>query len=215
VLPIRSRRRRAPWRRYVRRRSIHWLLAVLLAVVTAWTVSATVAGAEAARRRWGEERTVVVATRSLEPGTVIAPGDVRQERWPSGVVPEGALDTLPVGLVATDPIVPGEAVVASRLAPDGLHGLAALLPAGWRAFAVPSGPGALRVEQGDVVDVLATLEPAAAGGTGDEPTVLLAGAAEVLAVDEQSVTIAVPADAADDMAFALASATITLALRAP
>jgi Flp pilus assembly protein CpaB len=37
----------------------------------------------------------------------------------------------------------------------------------------------------------------------------------VLAVDEQSVTIAVPEDASTDMAFALASATITLALRTP
>jgi Flp pilus assembly protein CpaB len=188
---------------------------VLLAVVTAWTVGTTVARAEADRRRWGDDRTVAVAARVISRGTAIGAADVRLERWPTGVVPEGALDALPVGLVAIDPIVPGEAVLASRLAPDGLHGLAALLPPGWRAFAVPSGPGALRLERGDLVDVLATLEPAAAGGTGDEPTVLVAESAEVLAVDDQSVTIAVPASASEDLAFALASATITLALRAP
>jgi Flp pilus assembly protein CpaB len=191
------------------------MLAALLAVVTAWVVGTTVAGAEADRRRWGEERTVAVAVHRIAPGTVLDGGDMRFERWPAGVVPEGALDALPVGAVAIDLIVPGEAVVASRLAPDGLRGLTALLPPGWRAFAVPSGPGALRLERGDLVDVLATLEPAAAGGTGDEPTVLVAESAEVLAVDEQSVTVAVPADAAGDMAFALASATVTLALRAP
>jgi Flp pilus assembly protein CpaB len=215
VHPIRPRRRRAPWRRFTRRRSIHWLLAGLLAVATAWAVGTTVAAAEADRRRWGEDRAVAVAAHPIAPGTVIGGGDVRMERGPAGVVPDGALDALPVGAVAVDPIVAGEAVVATRLAPDGLHGLAALLPPGWRAFAVPSGPGALRVERGDLVDMLATLEPAAAGGTGDEPTVLVAESAEVLAVDEQSVTLAVPADATDDMAFALASATITLALRAP
>jgi Flp pilus assembly protein CpaB len=190
-------------------------LAALLALVTAWYAGTTVAGAEAAKRRWGSDRAVAVAARHLDAGTTVAEDDVRVERWPAGVVPAGALDGAPNGRVVVQPVEPGEALLAARLAPDGLHGLAARLPPGWRAFAVPSGQGALRLEPGDVVDVLATLEPAAAGGTGDEPTRLIAAGAEVLAVDDQSVTVAVPETSSTDMAFALASATITLALRAP
>jgi Flp pilus assembly protein CpaB len=203
------------WRRYARRRSTHWALAALLALVTAWYAGTTVASAEAAKRRWGSDRAVAVAARHLDAGMAISEDDVRVERWPAGVVPAGALDSAPVGRVVARPVEPGEAVLAARLAPEGVHGLAARLPPGWRAFAVPSGDGALRLDVDDVVDVLATLEPAAAGGAGDEPTVRIADAAVVLAVDEQSVTVAVPEASATDMAFALASATITLALRAP
>ncbi|MEY2437667.1 MAG: hypothetical protein QOF97_2503, partial [Acidimicrobiaceae bacterium] len=86
---------------------------------------------------------------------------------------------------------------------------------GSRAVAVPVGPDALHLQTGDLVDLLATLEPAAAGGSGNEPTVVVAESAVVLEVGEQSVTVAVPAADASGVAFALASGTVTLALRSP
>jgi Flp pilus assembly protein CpaB len=206
---------RSRWRRLARRRSTHWLAAGGLAIGTAWLAGTTLAGADAERRRWGEDRPVAVAAHRLEPGTTVARGDVIVRRWPRGLVPESALEAAPVGRTVVALVVPGEAVVSARLAPDGVHGLAALVPRGSRAVAVPVGPDALHLKTGDLVDLLATLEPAAAGGSGNEPTVVVAESAVVLEVGEQSVTVAVPAAAVSDVAYALASGTVTLALRGP
>jgi pilus assembly protein CpaB len=81
---------------------------------------------------------VIVASRTLELGTLIRESDLRTGDWP-GTLPHGALlrkeDVVGRGVMAA--IYDGEPVLESRLAPKGAGaGLAATIPAGMRAVAV-------------------------------------------------------------------------------
>ena len=81
---------------------------------------------------------VIVASRTLELGTLIRESDLRMGDWP-GTLPHGALlrkeDVVGRGVMAA--IYDGEPVMESRLAPKGAGaGLAATIPAGMRAVAV-------------------------------------------------------------------------------
>ncbi len=139
---------------------------------------------------------------------------------PVAVVPGDALVEAPVGRVALVALFPGEPVLADRVAPDGLRGVAALLPPGTRALTVPTGPGSPPVVEGDVVDVLVTVDPGGGdpgGGDpgGGDPTFPLVELAPVVAVGEAGTTIAVPTVDAARVAFALAAGRVTLALAAP
>jgi Flp pilus assembly protein CpaB len=125
---------------------------------------------------------------------------------PRAFVPDGALAEDPVGRTVLAPLYPGEAVLGRRLAPDGLVGVAALLPEGAVALAVPVGPAALHLRVGDVVDVLAT--------AGDGSTRVVAGDALVVDVREQTVTVAVGEREGPAVATALTQATVNLALTA-
>jgi pilus assembly protein CpaB len=133
---------------------------------------------------------------------------VALESRPEGVIPPGALSEPPVGRVALVALVPGEVLLDSRVAPEGLTGVAALVPEGWRAVAVPATTvtGAIPVlDIGDRVDVLVTL--------GEPPTVVVADDAVVVDVNDESVTVAVPRDDAPRVAFGVVAGGVTLALR--
>jgi Flp pilus assembly protein CpaB len=190
-----------------RRPLLYWCATVVAALAAAAVVGSLTARAEAAAARYGGLRSVVVVARPLDPGDEVAADDVRIDRVPRAFVPDGAFSSVPEGRTALVPLSPGEAVLASRLAPDGLHGVAALLPEGTRAMAVPAGPGALRVRIGDVVDVLATAP--------DGSTRVAADAAVVVDVGEATTTVAVLVRDAPAVATALTQATVTLALAAP
>jgi Flp pilus assembly protein CpaB len=180
--------------------------AFLLVAATGLTVSSLVGRASALASRWGAPERVAVATRSLPAGAVVASGDVVLRDVPSGLVPTGAVRRPPVGRALLAPLARGEVVTDARLAGEGVGGLAALLPDGARALAVPVGPGTPPLRRGDRVDVLATFE-------GDEPTFAVASGAAVLAVAPgKAVTVAVTADEAPRVAFALAQGAVTLAL---
>src|SRR5579885_2549668 len=140
-------------RRWHRRPLVRWSLAAALALTTAAAVRAEAHRAEAARRAWGNEQRVAVATRALPAGTVIAPGDVEVRSWPAGLVPSGALDRTPVGDTVRAAIARGEAVLADRLGRHGATGAADLVPDGWRALAVPTTSSSLAVADGSVVDL--------------------------------------------------------------
>lgn len=211
--PPRWRRR---WRAWRRRSSIAWwATAAALALVTGGVVRSAMVRSSALLDELGPMREVTVVVSPVDVGEVVDDGDVTTARRPSSMVPEGSFadaDSVSdrvAGRVALVPLVPGEVVVASKLAPDGLQGAAALLPEGMRALAVPAGPGGRPpVSIGDRVDILATLAP------GDAPTVVVAEAAIVLALDDESdaVTVAVSPDEAPAVASAITSGTITLAL---
>jgi Flp pilus assembly protein CpaB len=180
--------------------------AFLLVALTGITVSSLVGRASAMASRWGAPEQVAVAARFLPAGAVVASGEIVLRDVPSGLVPEGALRRPPVGRTLLAPLAQGEVVTAGRVAGTGVGGLAALLPDGGRALAVPIGPGTPPLRRGDRVDVLATFE-------GDEPTFAVASSAAVLAVTrDKSVTVAVTADEAPRVAFALAQGAVTLAL---
>ena len=189
-----------------RRPLVYWATVVAAAAACALVVGGLTARAERAAARYGGLGPVVVAVHGLAAGDEVAAADVRIARVPHAFVPDGALSAVPEGATVLAPIYPGEAVLAERLAPEGLHGVAALLPEGTRAMAVPAGPGALRVRVGDRVDLLATAV--------DGSTRLVAGATRVVDTREGTVTVAVRAPEAPAVATALTQATVTLALAA-
>jgi Flp pilus assembly protein CpaB len=184
---------------------------VVLILATALTVNGLATRADRALRRWGDTVPVAVATQPLAPGDVVSASAAVVRHWPRAVVPPGALHSVPVGRTVVTAIYTGEVIADGRVAPDGLHGVAALLPPGTRALTVPTDGPTVAVALGDRVDLLATFDPSAAGD-GD-PTFPVAEAATVVAVSDQSVTVAVAADDAPRLAFALAQGTVAIAVR--
>lgn len=191
----------------------YWVAVVALAAFTAFTVAGQVDKAGAQAARYGRLRPVVVATRTVELGSVVVPADVVLRPVPAAFLPDGALTAMGavVGRTAVVPLFRGSAVTATHLAPDGLEGVAALLPAGTRAVAVPTGPAPLALRRGDRVDVLVTFDPPPAG---EEPTFPVAEAAPVLDVGPEAVTVAVAPGEARRVAYAVAAGVVTLALTA-
>ncbi|MFZ6005106.1 MAG: Flp pilus assembly protein CpaB [Actinomycetota bacterium] len=188
-----------------------WAVVLTTALVTGWIVADSIAGAQEARDQWGSTTSVVVASRAVRTGEVIEPGDVSTERWPRALVPDSALTELPPGATATAPIVAGELLVAERLAPQGLSGVAALLPAGTRAVAIPTEPGlAPPLAVGDRVDVLVAL-PIELAGDGPPGFAVVTGAV-VVDTSDAAVTVAVPRDSAPRVAVALGQGAVSLAL---
>lgn len=205
--PPRWRRRWRAWRR--RSSFAWWTTALVLALVTGTFVRAALVRSSAVLHELGPLRPVPVVARAVDAGEVVEEGDVVVARRPSSMVPDGELDDDPTGRVALVPLIRGEVAVASKFAPDGLRGAAALLPEGMRAVAVPGGPGGRPpVSIGDRVDVLATLT---------EETVVVAAGAVVLAVanDSDAVTVAVPPEEAPALAHANTTGAVTLALTSP
>jgi Flp pilus assembly protein CpaB len=192
----------------------YWLAAFLVAALTATTVARLVGRAEAAAARYGSPRVVWVMRRPVPAGAALSADDVARRPVPAAFVPSGAVGSAVdlAGRTAVAPLARGEVVLAARLAGAGVGGVAALLPAGATALAVPVGPGTPPVRRGDRVDVLATFD-AGDGPAGAEPTFAVARSAPVLAVSgDKSVTVALSPEEAPRVAFAIAKATVTLAL---
>jgi hypothetical protein len=232
--PLVVRARRALARPLVRR-----LLVSLLALATALVVASLVGSAEAARRRWGETRSVAVATRDRAVGDAVGPGAAEVRRLPAALVPPSALSSPPrAGVLVRQPIAAGEPLVPVRLAPHGLTGAAALVPAGHRAVAVPLAPvAAPPLVVGDLVDLVAVVAGGGAGfgggafgggasgsdgvdvdagadmgaGSGD-PAFPLVEAAPVVAVGDDTVSVAVPSGDAPRVAYALTQGAVVITL---
>jgi Flp pilus assembly protein CpaB len=214
---MRIRRRVIARRRLVPRRVRHHPIVraaavIALVLLAASIVQRTSATAVDARRRWGQERTVVVAHHRIAMGSVIEADAITTESWPTALVPDGAIEQAPVGRTAVATIEPGEAVIAARLAPNGLRGFAALVPPGWRALAVPVGPAVVALAVGDHVDLIAGFD-AAKGSADKAPAFTVAENAIVVAVDDQRVTVAVLRGDATRVAFAIVAGTVVPALR--
>jgi Flp pilus assembly protein CpaB len=189
---------------------------LLVALITGAAVTSLVHSAEQAGSRWSDTRLVVVARHDLAPGDVVDAGAVVVRRLPRAAVADAAGDTPPVGAVVRFPIAAGEPVVNTRLAPDGLTGVAALVPEGNRAVAVPVGPaGTPPVREGDRVDLVALTTP-----TEDEPTdatpaapaTTLAEQALVVDTTDTTITVAVPTTLAPAIAYAAAQGLVALTL---
>lgn len=139
---------------------------------------------------------VAIVARPVPAGTALATADIRTARLPLAAVPDAEREARPLGRTARVDLVPGEVVLAGRLGP---RGLAALLPAGARALAVPAAAGTPPLETGQRVDLLAD------GG-------VVVAAASVLAVGDTGTTVAVPEMAAPAVAEAIAAGAVTLSL---
>ena len=187
-----------------RRPLVHWLLIATAAAVTAAFILDRAAAADAARERWGDTRTVVVATVDLRPGQRIGAADTRTENWPIALVPADALSALPDDAVVAASIGRGEPVARRRLGRAGAGPIASRLPAGTRGLSVPVGDTPPVVEPGDRVDIVAA-------DLGVGPRVV-ATDAEVVAVDARSVVVAVAVDELGAVAGALVAGSVVLAV---
>jgi Flp pilus assembly protein CpaB len=186
-------------------------LVATIALLSGVAVARTVQDAEDARAAWGRSATVLVATRDLAEGDRLDHSDVRLVAHPAPLVPAGALTSLPDDGRVASPVYEGEIVREERLAPRGASALAARVPAGARAMAIPVEPGVTPpVVVGDRVEVLVALPPEAAGG--GPPGFALATDVPVVDVTDAAVTIAVDRDAAPRVAVAFSQGAVTLAL---
>lgn len=178
-----------------------WLVVGVLAAATAGLTGQVLAGAESARRSWGQTLPVLVVDRAVETGEPLSAAVV-EARWPKALVPAGALEELPDGARASGPLDPGSPVtdaVIAEVEPDG---------DGRRRMAIPLGPARLPLEAGDHVDVWATTDPSLAGG--ELTTRRVATDAEVTSTGQAAVVVAVQADEVAPLTEAVALATVTI-----
>lgn len=190
---------------------LFWIVALALAAATASVVAGSIAAAEARARQWGARTEVPVAARDVEAGAVLTARDVVRRRLPVALLPRSGIATEPVGHAVVVPIVAGEVLLEAKVAPWGVRGIAAAMPPGSRALAVPRGDAAPPLHNGDHVDVLATFASSDTAA-GRDPTFPVAVNALVLDVTDNAITVAVTEHEAPRVAFALAQGTITLAL---
>lgn len=198
-------------RRIARTPVVFWSATAALALLTATATARLVGRAAAEAARYGGLRPVLVATRAVPVGATLTAADTAVRRVPAAFVPPGALRALPAGRRVVVPLHPGEAVLAAHLSPAGAGGLAALLPPGTRAVAVPTGEATPPVRVGDAVDVIAVF----ATDAGTEPAFAVARAARVVAVGGDRVTVAVSPEEAARIAFALVAGQVVLAAVGP
>ena len=195
--------------RFRRRPLPYWFLAGAVALATALLVARLVGDAAAERARWGSLRPAVVLRHHVDAGEPITSDDAQVRLLPAGVVPGDVLRHVPVDAVAAVELGAGELLVPRRLLGHGPSEVAARLPRGTRAIAVP-GAGALPLDIGDHVDVLATFDPETS--PGDVPTFTVARDAVVVHVGHDAVTVAVSRASAPKVAYALAAGAVTLVL---
>lgn len=202
-----------------RREVLWWATALALAVVTVAVLSGALGEAGTGADRWGPARPVRLASEPIEIGQTVEAGDVTVADWPAALVPPDPVIGDAEGRVAVAAIGAGEVLVESRLAPDGLRGPVALLPPDTRALAVPDVPGGLALRPGDVVDVLAVVDPFSLAAGADVvdggPAQVVAAGATVVAVTDDSTTVAVPIGRVPEVAAALGQGVVTLALASP
>jgi hypothetical protein len=179
------------WARLVlaRRPWIYWLATAVVASLVSLGATRALGDVDAARRSWGEQQAVWIATDAIEPGQAIAS---ERRDVPRALVPPGAVTDNP-GAIARQRIGPGEIVTTADVAAAGSAGL---IPAGWVAFTVPAPVD--HYATGDHVGVYA----------GDQ----FVAAGLVVGKGESELMVAVPADAAPAMAAALLADAVTLAL---
>lgn len=200
-------------RRLSRSPLVYWVAVIALACFTGSTVARSVGRAQAQAARYGHLRPVVTAAHPVDVGSVLRAADVVVRIMPAAFLPDGSLGATSavVGRTVVVPLFRGAPVLASNLAPDGLQGLAALLPPDTRAVAVPTGTASIPLRRGDRVDVLATFDPPA---PGEDPTFPVAEDALVVDVGPEAASLAVGPDEATRVAYAVASGTVALALSA-
>jgi len=174
---------------------------------------ARAADAEAA---YGRSRPVVVVVRPVAAGDPIGAEDVAVRHRPEAVVPEGALAERPDPATARVDLVPGEVLVAGRIAGHGRTGPAARLGPDERAVAVPLAVPGLPLASDDRVDLVS----GGAYGGGPEgdlpvgaPAEVVASGARVLEVGGDAIVVAVPAAVAIEVVAALTAGPVVAALR--
>jgi Flp pilus assembly protein CpaB len=203
------------------RAALAWAAAAVVAAVTAATVVSLLTSLRHQDQAFGALHPVAVARRDLAVGTRVTAADLTRRRI-RGEAPEpDALTTRQaVGRVVRVPMLRGATVTARHLVRTARDGLGGAVPPGQRAVRLVVEHG-LRPQVGDLVDVMATFDPETLGDS-DDPTIVLAPAVTVVAVDTTgdggdtvAVTVLVTPHQAIRVAFATVAGTISLALAPP
>jgi len=198
------------------------VVAVLASVLAFSSARSWAARIETTRPEVGPPVQVVVAARALRRGEVVPADALSTRTMPERYVPAGTVRDVAeaAGRIAVADVVAGEVVTAARLAHAHAGALAALVPPGLRALAVPAAAPPGGIVPGDRVDVLASFG-------GGQPHVETAGAAlEVLKIQAgggavaglestqglASVVLLVSPEEAERLAYAAAFARLTLSV---
>ncbi len=134
--------------------AMKWAVAAGAALVLILSVTGARSSALQARDKWGQARSVWVATRPIAAGQLIAAGEVEHLNLPAGAIPDDAIADDPTGIRTHDAMTSGEVIRLGRLAPESGSEMAALLPAGTRGITIRIDDGAV-VVRGDLVDLVA------------------------------------------------------------
>ena len=205
-----------------------WFAAVVVGLTTARVVSGDLAALHRRAASLGPQVSVMVATHDLELGQTISAGDVRRESRYRSQTPREAIRVASgaVGRVVIVPVLRDGMLFTGHVAPASRTGLDAVIPRGERAVHVTPHDG-FRPARGSVVDVLAAFDPTVVAVDGPaDAAVVVADGAHVLAVDDAStsgegdvsyagVTLLVTEAEARAIAFAAATADLTLAVTPP
>lgn len=180
---------------------------------------------EATRPDVGVPVGIVVTTRAIARGATVTPDMVRADQMPSAFVPPNAAGTLKdvVGRILSSDVDAGEVVTSARLAGTSSGPVAALVPAGQRAFLIPSGLPPEAVRAGDRVDVLAAFgggraHVEAVAGDVEVGRVMEPGDASTVAGTDSpgpSLVLLVDPDTAERLAYALTFAKLSVAIEPP
>ncbi len=198
---------RTPLRVRLRTPAAYWSLVAGLAVGTiAWIERAE---RDLARRAaaLGPTTQVAVVVGDHAGGEQLDDADVELRDVPRSAVPADALTAAPNDRRLRTDVRAGEVLTSGRFAAHGRSEIAARIPGGWRAIAVPLPTGGLALHRDDHVDLLAL---GSAGTSGAIST-----GAVVLDASESSATIAVPRDEVGDVADAALASTLTVVLVGP
>lgn len=177
----------------VRRPWIWWLAVVVTAALAASAVASSVRRLDETRRSWGEQATVWVASSAASPGEAL---QVEGRTWPRAMIPPDAVTTAPLEAIARQHIGPGEVIVTGDVATGGLPGL---VPPGW--VAVPVAQRSSVAHAGDAVAAYPDGQHLADG--------------VVVAVGDDQVVVAVPADAAPAVTQAIPGGAVVIGLVGP
>src|SRR5262245_30855988 len=174
--------------------TVRTLLIVVLALVFGTSVAVGLSNlrSQPTTTEGPETVPVIVAADDIPRGQTVSTNLLRTEDWPKGHVPAGATSRPEdlVDRVTYTPLVKGEVVLDTRLAPRGAgRGMGALTRKGMRSFTIPTPNIASGVAgfilPGDRVDVLLTVTEGSTEAFGGGLTTTLLQNIEILAVDQR------------------------------
>ena len=198
-------------RHHFRRARSRWIITAAISVVAlSWTFS-TVNSARSERAAWGEARSVPVALMDLSPGRVISASDIEFVDRPVAMLPEAIAES-PIGRTVSRSIAKDEVIIQERLTGGAKTGPAAPLEENMIAFALAVENATPPVGVGDHVALFAPSEVVATATRGTGPAVQVANDAVVVAVTDQTVTVAIDKVDAPSLARALLASTVVIAL---
>lgn len=186
--------------------ALHWCAAAILAMLTLSTAADQRERLDRRLAALGPTVRVAVARAPVGAGAALDPTDIRWRSIPRGLVPGDAVRRLDASRRVAVDLAAGEVVRRGRLRPAAGSSVAAAIPDGSVAVAVPLPPG-LRPERGDRVELFAI----------DESGVSAPIALDAPVVDrhEGAAIVAVPHRRAGAVADAVLASTLTVAIAGP